>query len=98
VSYLITSLPTADATPARLLTLSRRHWAIENQLHYCHDVTFQEDTCRLALGHAPPAIAVFNNLVLGLLRVRGVNSIPSARRRFNAYPAQALALLLYAFT
>src|SRR5262249_39271861 len=97
VSYLITSLPPADASPARLLALSRSHWAIENKLHYCRDVSFQEDRCRLALGHASHAMAVLNNLVLGLLRVRGFRSIPTARRRFNACPAQALALVLNAF-
>ncbi len=34
VSYLITSLPASEATPERWLTLSRRHWTIENQRHY----------------------------------------------------------------
>ncbi len=97
VSYAITSLPAASATPERLLSLSRCHWAIENKLHYCRDVTFGEDRCRLALGHAPHAIAVLNNLVLGLLRVRGFLSIVSARRRFNARPSEALALVLNAF-
>jgi len=96
VSYAITSLPAKDATPSRLLSLSRHHWAIENKLHYCRDVTFHEDRCRLAIGQAAHAIALLNNLVLGLLRVRGFLSIASARRRFNALPAEALALVLYA--
>lgn len=97
VSYLVTSLSAQDTTPRRLLKLSRRHWTIENKLHYCRDVTLGEDRSRLAIGHAPHAIAVLNNLVLGLLRVRGFSSIPSARRRFNALPAEALALVLYSF-
>ncbi len=75
VSYLITSLSTQDTTPGRLLNLSRRHWAIENKLHYCRDVTFQEDACRLAIGHAAQAIAILNNLVWGLRRVRGFTAI-----------------------
>jgi predicted transposase YbfD/YdcC len=97
VSYAITSLSARDATPGRLLSLNRRHWAVENKLHYCRDVTFHEDRCRLAIGHAAHAIALLNNLVLGLLRLRGFLSIPRARRRFNALPAEALALVLYAF-
>jgi predicted transposase YbfD/YdcC len=97
VSYLITSLSAHDASPSHLLNLSRRHWAIENKLHFCRDVTFHEDRCRLAIGHAAHAIAILNNVVLGLLRVRGFLSIASARRRFNARPAQALALVLYSF-
>ncbi len=98
VSYAMTSLPSVSATPQRLLNLSRCHWAIENKLHYCRDVTFGEDRCRLTLGHAAHTIAVLNNLVLGLLHVRGFLSIVSARRRFNARPSEALALVLNAFT
>ncbi len=93
--YGITSLPPAAASACRLLTLNRQHWAIENQLHYCRDVTFHEDACTLR-GHAAHAIAVLNNLVLGLLRVRHFSAIVSARRRFSARPLEALALVLNA--
>ena len=98
VIYGITSLPPSLASPQRLLTLHRRHWAIENKLHYCRDVTFQEDACQLSIGHAAHTIALLNNLVLGLLRVRGFTAITAARRRFNAFPAEALALVLHALT
>jgi len=98
VIYGLTSLPSTSATPRRLLDLNCRHWAIENKLHYCRDVTFQEDACRLALGHAAHAIAMLNNLVLGLLRVRGFTAIAAARRRFDAWPLEALALVLNALT
>ena len=98
ILYGITSLPMTSASPQRLLDLTRHHWAIENKLHYCRDVIFHEDACDLALGHAAQTIALLNNLVLGLLRVRGFTAIASARRRFNAFPAEALALVLYALT
>ena len=39
VRYGITSLPPAQADPARLLRLVRLHWEIENGLHYRRDVT-----------------------------------------------------------
>jgi predicted transposase YbfD/YdcC len=97
VWYGVTSLPPAAASARRLLTLNRRHWAIENRLHYCRDVTFHEDACTLHRGHAAQAIALLNNLVLGLLHVRHFLSIVSARRRFSARPLEALALVLYAF-
>jgi hypothetical protein len=51
----------------------------------------------LAIGSAAQAIAALNNLVLGLLRLRGFTAIASARRRFCAVPAEALALVLYSF-
>ncbi len=78
--------------------MHRSHWAIENKLHYTRDVTFHEDVCALAIGTAPQAIAILNNLVLGLLRLRGFTAIADARRRFCAIPAEALALVLYAFS
>jgi hypothetical protein len=96
VLYGVTSLPSTSASPKRLLDLNRRHWAIENKLHYCRDVTFHEDACDLAIGTAAQAIAILNNLVLGLLRVRGFTAIAATRRRFSAVPAEALALVLCA--
>jgi predicted transposase YbfD/YdcC len=96
VIYGITSFPSACAAPKRLLDLYRRHWAIENKLHYCRDVTFHEEACRLAMATAAQIIAALNNLVLALLRARGFSAIAAARRRFGAVPAEALALVLYA--
>src|SRR5258708_6820076 len=49
VLYGLTSLSNALASPQCLLTLRRDHWAIENRLHYCRDVTFHEDACRLLI-------------------------------------------------
>jgi predicted transposase YbfD/YdcC len=97
ILYGITSLPKHTAAAQQLLTLRRKHWGIENRLHYCRDVVFHEDACRLAIGHAAHAIAILNNLVLGLLRLRGFPSIVSARRHFDAWPDQALAFILNTF-
>src|SRR5262249_27008274 len=51
---------------------------------------FDEDACRLSVGHAAQAIAILNNLILGLLRFHGFSAIASARRLFNAFPTHAL--------
>lgn len=96
VAYGLTSLAPSQASPDQLLVFRRKHWAIENKLHYCRDVTFHEDACALALGHAAQAIAILNNLVLGLLRLRGFSAIASARRQFDAFPSLALSLVLHA--
>jgi predicted transposase YbfD/YdcC len=95
--YGITSIPLHPAAAQQLLTLRRGHWGIENRLHYCRDVIFHEDACRLAIGHAAHAIAILNNLVLGLLRLRGFTSMISARRHFDACPDRAIAFILNAF-
>jgi predicted transposase YbfD/YdcC len=95
--YGITSLPLKDASPDTLLTFRRLHWHIENRLHYCRDVTFREDRCRLRTGQAPRLMASLNNLVLSLLHLAAFHRIPDARRFFNAYPLQALTLLVQLF-
>lgn len=96
--YGITSLSLADASPGRLLTLKRQHWLIENRLHYCRDVTFREDRCRLRTGQSPRTMAILNNLTLSLLRLAGFHRIPDARRYFDAHPLQAVRLLVQPFT
>jgi predicted transposase YbfD/YdcC len=94
--YGITSLPGLAADATRLLSLSRGHWSIENGLHYRRDVTFHEDATRLKSTRAAQALAVFNNLALGLLRHAGWNNIAKARRYFAAHRAEALQLILCA--
>jgi predicted transposase YbfD/YdcC len=96
VAYGITSLSAARASPERLLSLSRRHWAIENELHYPRDVTFNEDACRLKIGHAARIMAIINNLVLGLIKQQDFDYAPQARRFYNAHPQAALDLVLSA--
>lgn len=94
VVYGVTSLTAEEASPKRLLGLVREHWAIENGLHYRRDETLKEDRCTLRTGHAAPAMAAINNLVLGLLLPRGLTKVPDARRDFEADPRAGLALIL----
>jgi predicted transposase YbfD/YdcC len=93
VAYGLTSLTPAEASPARLLALTRAYWGIENGLHYRRDVTFHEDATRLTQGHAGHVMASLNNLVLGLLRLAGFTNLAAARRYCGAELAHALALL-----
>jgi len=93
VKYGVTSLTAAEASPERLLELVRAHWSIENSLHYRRDETFREDRCRLT-GQGARAMAVLNNLVLGLLLRTGVDNLPDARRYYAANLEEAAALIL----
>ena len=95
VKYGVTSLTAAEASPEQLLALERAHWSIENGLHYRRDETFREDRCRLT-GQGAHAMAVLNNLVLGLLRRRGVDNVPDARRYYAANLDEAAELILQA--
>lgn len=93
IAYGLTSLTPAEASPARLLALTRAYWGIENGLHYRRDVTFHEDGTRLTQGHAGHVMATLNNLVLGLLRLAGFTNLAAARRYCDADLTHALALL-----
>ena len=43
----ITSLPPERAGEEDILMLNRKHWEIENRLHYVRDFTCDEDRCRV---------------------------------------------------
>jgi predicted transposase YbfD/YdcC len=92
VGYGLTSLPRTVAGAERLQALVREHWGIENGLHYRRDASLREDDCINGSANAGELIAAINNLVVGLCRSVGQNLV-AVRRRFAAYPAEALALL-----
>jgi predicted transposase YbfD/YdcC len=63
--YYISSLP-SDAK--RLLHIVRRHWAIENELHWVLDVALNEDHSRVRTDQAPENLAVLRHMALNLLK------------------------------
>ena len=90
IAYVVTSLPAEKAGPARLLGLSRGHWAIENWLHPFRDVSMDEDRCRSRAGGR--VLASIRNLALSLIRARGV-SVREARENFREDRAEAIAVV-----
>jgi predicted transposase YbfD/YdcC len=92
--YGVTSLTDKQADASRLLEIARKHWMIENGLHYRRDWTLREDYCRLRIGQAAQAMAVINNLVVGLALRQGFKYLPDARRKYNAHPLEGLKLIL----
>lgn len=63
--YYISSLP---ANAARIGRAVREHWAIENRLHWCLDVTFNDDASRIRKDHGPQNMTVLRRLSVNLLR------------------------------
>lgn len=92
VIYAITSLPAEKLDPARLLQLSRDHWAIENSLFHVRDVTFREDHCRVRSGSAPQALAAIRDGVLNYIRQTGQKPRP-AREAFAESKWKAIRLV-----
>ena len=46
----------------------RRHWSIENQLHYVLDVSYGEDACRCRVKNAATNLSLIRKITLNLLR------------------------------
>jgi predicted transposase YbfD/YdcC len=80
IVYGITSLPADLAGPTHLNYYQRRHWHVENRLHWVRDCTLHEDGSQLRTGTAPRALAAFRNLAISALRLAGRANIAHARR------------------
>lgn len=93
VRYGISSLPARVSDAARLATLKRGHWQVENGLHYVKDVTLGEDGCQTYVGAGADVFAMVRNTAISLLRRAGYRSIAARLRHNSACPHDALALL-----
>lgn len=94
ITYGVTSLSAAHASPAFLLHTVRHHWGIEGASHQRRDCTLHEDFCRLRRGHTAHLMAILNNITLALIDRVGFKTAPHARRAFCAHPARAIDLLI----
>jgi len=65
VRFYITSLP---SNAERILSTVRKHWAIENELHWTLDVAMNEDHSRVRKDQAPENFAVLRHIALNLLK------------------------------
>jgi len=93
VRYGITSLPADVSDAARLATLKRGHWQVENALHYVKDVTLGEDASQTHVGNGADVLAMVRNIAISLIRRAGHRDIAAQLRRYCGCPHEALALL-----
>jgi len=64
--YFLLSEPLA---PDQLLTKVRKHWRIENSLHWVLDVTMNEDQQRTRTGHGAENMALMRRMAVNMVRV-----------------------------
>lgn len=62
----------------------RDHWSIENRLHWQLDVTFQEDQCRIRMGHADANFSSLRRTALSLLKNNRTEKVGIKNKRLLA--------------
>jgi predicted transposase YbfD/YdcC len=77
VHYYVTSL---RGTAEQLAGLIRRHWAVENELHWTLDVCFREDASRTRVENAGANLGLVRRVAVSLLKQDpSKGSIPTKR-------------------
>jgi predicted transposase YbfD/YdcC len=77
--YVITSLSSAQATPADLARLLREHWSVEVE-HHIRDISFGEDHSTSRTGNGPTNLATLRSAIKAALKDVGYLYIPEGRR------------------
>lgn len=85
--YYISSLPAKAKTIERLI---RSHWSIENSLHWCLDMTFREDSCRLRTDHGAENFAILRKIAFNMLKI---NSNTGTKKKLSLKVRQLKASL-----
>jgi predicted transposase YbfD/YdcC len=83
VAYGITSRSPQQADPQRLLLVNRGHWTIENSCHYILDWNYDEDRSRISTGHGPENMTRLRRFAVGLIKSKGVRSVPRKMRQLT---------------
>ena len=78
--YFITSLTNLETFADSV----RKHWSIENQLHWCLDVVFREDASRARKDNSPLNLNVLRKTALNLVSQAQYKRISKKRLMFRA--------------
>ena len=73
-------ISSCDASAKPLLHASRKHWGVENSLHWTLDVIFREDESRIRKDAAPENYAIFRHIALNIIR-RNTSIDASVKRK-----------------
>jgi predicted transposase YbfD/YdcC len=92
-AYAVTDLGWGQIRAEDLAEIIRRHWSIENRLHWIRDVVFCEDHSRIRAGTGPTVMASLRNFAVSRHRLAGATNIAAACRDTNRHPLRAANLL-----
>ena len=93
VHYLLFSKP--DMSASHVLQVKRRHWSIENCLHWVLDVDFGEDSMRMRVENAAENMNILRHLALNLLKAESSfkGSLNLKRKKCALSPSYLLKVL-----
>lgn len=95
--YYISSLK--NCSPERGLYISRKHWGIENQLHWRLDVTFKEDANRTRTKHAAQNLSLVRRIAMMALKSISLKKkskkLSIQRKQFRALMDNSFALQVF---
>jgi len=77
--YYISDLPADNAS--QLLTYIRGHWGVENNLHWCLDISFADDDRRIRKGHGAENFARLSRIALNLLKAQTKHKVGIKTKR-----------------
>lgn len=89
--YYISSL---EINVQRFSQAVRGHWQIENSLHWCLDVTFREDECRVRNRHAADNLSWLKRFAISLLKQNTYKESIAMKRRMAGWNVGFLAQVI----
>ncbi len=81
VRYYISSI---DNDAKQFGNAVRKHWGIENSLHWVLDVAFREDESRIRKDHSPANMAIIRHIALNLLKQEKTAKLGVKAKRLRA--------------
>jgi predicted transposase YbfD/YdcC len=92
--HYISSLP-PDAD--KIAHAVRSHWEVENRLHWCLDVQFNDDYARARTGHVAHNLALVRHIALNLIRLDSSRKTSIKTKRLLAATSDAFRAALLGF-
>lgn len=91
--YFITSLGDIAAFSKAV----RKHWGIENSLHWCLDMIFHEDYSRMRKDHSAENMAVVRHIAMNILKSFPAKMSLARKHRHCSYDVSFLLLSCFLF-
>jgi len=91
IHYYISSR--SNETAQRYAEVIRKHWYIENKLHWVKDVIMYEDNCRIINKNNAANQSMIRNMIINIYKLNGYQSIKKAIEKYTNKLMECLFIL-----